>query len=122
LAKSTLKNQSKSKQMKQQIFKQYALYVCKSLGVDVKSLFTKLKRRNLVDARYLLYYFCFNRPMRIRDIQEYMSDEGYFISHSAIIKGIAIINDRIENDKDYSDLVKKINNEAKEARNTRPSI
>ena len=108
--------------MKQQIFKAYALDVCKALGVDVKLLFTKLKRRDLVDARYLLYYFCFNRPMRIRDIQEYMSDEGYTISHSGIIKGIAIITNRVENDKDYSDLVKKINNEYKETTSTRPSI
>tara|TARA_B110000977_G_C10765040_1_gene372282 strand:+ start:93 stop:419 length:327 start_codon:yes stop_codon:yes gene_type:complete len=108
--------------MKQKIFKAYALDVCKIFGINAKTLFTKMKRRDVVDARYLLYYLCFHRPMRIRDIQEYMADEGYSISHSAIIKGVSITTDRIENDQDYKDLAKKINNEPEEVTSTRPSV
>ena len=108
--------------MKQEIFKAYVLNVCNSFGINAKTLFTKLKRRDVVDARYLLYYVCFNRPMRIRDIQEYMNEEGYAISHSAIIKGIAIMTDRIKSDKDYKDLIKKINNEPKKITTNRTGI
>ena len=100
--------------MKQQIFMAYALDVCDIFGLKTKILFTKMKRRDVVDARFLLYYICFKRPMRIRDIQEYMADYGYAISHSAIIKGIAIMTDRIKNDKDYSDLIKRLNDAPKE--------
>ena len=112
----------KSNSMKQKIFKSYAASVCDTLNIKQRDLFSKKKVRPMVDGRFILYYLCFHRPMRIRDIQEYMADEGYSISHSAIIKGVSITTDRIENDQDYKDLAKKINNEPEEVTSTRPSV
>tara|TARA_R110000803_G_scaffold56959_3_gene114672 strand:+ start:11361 stop:11663 length:303 start_codon:yes stop_codon:yes gene_type:complete len=94
--------------MKQKFFNKYADEVCIRFGIDRTTLFTKLKRRDVVDARYLLYYLCYARRMRIRDIQEYMSENGYDISHTAIIHGNRITKKRVSKDKDYTNLVKDI--------------
>ena len=56
----------------------------------------------------MLYYLCATRPMRIRDIQEYMKQDGYDTGHSSIIQGIKCMYERIEGDKDYLSIVKKI--------------
>ena len=90
--------------MKQKLFKEYSKHVCKIVNIESKTLFTKTKRRDVVDARFLLYYICFDRPMRIRDIQEYMKFEGYEINHSGIIKGISIMKNKIATDQDYKDV------------------
>ena len=50
--------------MKQKLFKEYTKSVCKSVNIDAKTLFTKTKRRDVVDARFLLYYICFERPIK----------------------------------------------------------
>jgi|TARA_B110000908_G_scaffold158863_1_gene200467 hypothetical protein len=94
--------------MKQKLFKEYTKSVCKSVNIDAKTLFTKTKRRDVVDARFLLYYICFERPMRIRDIQEYMKHEGYDTNHSGIIKGIDIMKNRINSDQDYKNVYNEI--------------
>ena len=46
--------------------------------------------------------------MRIRDIQEYMKDEGYDTNHSGIIKGIDIMKNRINSDQDYKNVYNEI--------------
>jgi chromosomal replication initiation ATPase DnaA len=112
----------KSNSMKQKIFKSYAASVCDTLNIKQRDLFSKKKVRPMVDGRFILYYLCFHRPMRIRDIQEYMADEGYSISHSAIIKGVSIITERMESDQDYLDLINKITNEHSEISSTTTSV
>ena len=46
--------------------------------------------------------------MRLRDIQEYMKEDGYDIGHSSIIQGVKSMSDRIESDKDYVAIVRRI--------------
>lgn len=94
--------------MKQEIFKMYADRIQKLFGITEEQLYSKSKKRDLVDARFLLYYLCYIRPMQINYIQKYMTDSGYKIEHSSIIHGISIIQDRIKTDKDYSLTINKI--------------
>ena len=97
--------------MKEKIFKKYVDEVCELYGIDQETLFTKTKRRDCVDARYLLYYLCSKRPMRLVYIQEYMGQNGYHIPHSSIHHGIAQVKKKIENnDKDYIDTVRTMQN------------
>jgi chromosomal replication initiator protein len=98
----------KTKQMKVNIFNQYVEQVCELFNVDKEGLFTKSKRRDVVDARQMLYYLCHNRPMRIVYIQEYMGDNGYPINHSSIIHGINMVKDRLAHDEDYVRVLKEI--------------
>jgi chromosomal replication initiation ATPase DnaA len=94
--------------MKREIFNQYKLEVVKLFRLKDGEIITKTKRRDIVDARNMLYYLCASRPMRVRDIQEYMNDDGYKIGHSSIIQGVKCMTERIEGDKDYSKVIKKI--------------
>lgn len=94
--------------MKVSIFNQYAEEVCRVFNVSKKGLFTKSKKRDVVDARHMLYYLCYNRPMRLVRIQEYMADNGYLISHNSIIHGINVVKDRLAHDRDYVRTLEKI--------------
>jgi len=105
--------------MKAKIFNNYVEKVCELFSIDEDTLFTlfsidedtlftKSKRRDIVDARHLLYYACYIRPMRLVYIQEYMAEKGYLINHSSIIHGIDMVTKKIKKDKDYVNVVKEI--------------
>jgi chromosomal replication initiation ATPase DnaA len=94
--------------MKVDIFNQYVERVCDLFGITKESLFSKSKQRQLVDARYLLYYLCFKRPMTISYIQKYILDSGYTTQHTTIIYGISTVEKRIKEDADYLQVVKDI--------------
>jgi chromosomal replication initiation ATPase DnaA len=96
--------------MKQDIFNRYAEILADRFGIEKQEIFTKVKKRECVDARQLLYYLCSKRPMRIKYIQEYMAKNGYTISHSTVIHGIKQIKERLEVDKDYVSIIKSIEN------------
>tara|TARA_R100000935_G_C2839573_1_gene170196 strand:+ start:1587 stop:1889 length:303 start_codon:yes stop_codon:yes gene_type:complete len=94
--------------MKLDVFNNYVAEVCNRFAIDEETLFVKSKRRDIVDARHLLYYLCYTRPMRIVYIQEYMADRGYTINHSSVIHGISIVDGKLDTDNDYVETVKDI--------------
>ena len=94
--------------MKSDIFSQYVERVTELFGIQKEKIFSKSKERELVDARYLLYYLCHKRPMNISYIQKYMSENGYEIKHSTIIYGISTVEKRVKEDIDYMQIVKDI--------------
>jgi len=94
--------------MKREIFNKYVDYIADISACDKQELFVKSKKRWRVDARHLLYYLCYTRPMRVSDIQDYMQSWGYDISHSSIIHGIKQVCQKVEDDKDYESIVKDI--------------
>lgn len=97
--------------MKTKIFNQYVDRVCFLFNVDREVLFSKTKRRDVVDARHLLYYLCSQRPMRLVYIQEYMANNGYDINHSSIHHGISVVKEKMESDRDYVQEVSQLVNE-----------
>ena len=74
--------------------------------INPDDLFVKSKRRDIVDARQLLYFLCSERPMRIRYIQQYMEENGYKVGHSTIIHGIKQVRGRVGYDSDYQKIIK----------------
>ncbi len=94
--------------MKKEIFNKYAQHTAQLYDCQTEELFVKSKKRWRVDARHLLYYLCYVRPMRVADIQDYMESWGYHISHSSIIHGIKQVGQKIEHDKDYVGIINKI--------------
>jgi len=82
--------------------------VCYLFNLDSESLFTKTKRRDIVDARHLLYFLCSQRPMRLVYIQEYMAENGYNINHSSIHHGIAQVKKKVEDDADWNETIESI--------------
>lgn len=94
--------------MKYEVFDAYVKKVLERFVIERADFFSKSKRQDLVDARYLLYFLCYNRPMRIRYIQEYMLLNGYDVSHTTILHGIKEMKKRIKHDDDYVHVVKEI--------------
>lgn len=93
--------------MKAEIFNTYATWIAKIFDIEESSMFEKSKKRELVDARQLLYYLCSERPIRVVYIQSYMSERGYNVGHSAIVHGIKVAKKRLSKDKDYKLIIKK---------------
>ena len=94
--------------MKKNIFEQYVKAIINLFSITEEELFTKSKRKDLTDARFLLYYLCYNRPMKIRYIQDYMAWKGYVIGHSSIIHGINEVKKNIELDTDYKNICQEL--------------
>lgn len=94
--------------MKQDVFNQYVDKVTKIFEISKDDFFAKSKKREIVDARQLVYYLCSKRPMRIKYIQQYMEENGYKTGHSPIIHGIGIVSEKIANDRDYVTIIKEI--------------
>jgi chromosomal replication initiation ATPase DnaA len=94
--------------MKQDIFNQYSDRIVDIFGISKEELFSKSKKREIVDARHLLYYLCHKRPMTITYIQRYMSENGYDIQHSSVIHGINSVSVRVKDDADYMQTVKDL--------------
>lgn len=94
--------------MKQEVFNQYVDRVVDLFGITKEDLFSKTKKRNVVDARQLIYYLCAKRPMQVTYIEKYMNDAGYEIKHSSIIHGISAVEKRIAEDKDYVSVVREV--------------
>lgn len=92
--------------MKNDIFNQYVDRIVELFEISREELFSKSKRRDIVDARYLLYYLCHKRPMTLSYIQKFMKANGYEIQHSSVIHGINTTMERVKNDTDYSQVVK----------------
>jgi chromosomal replication initiator protein len=94
--------------MKQEVFNQYVDRVVDLFGITKEAFFSKTKKREVVDARQLIYYLCAKRPMQIIYIERYMNEGGYDIKHSSIIHGISAVEKRIAEDKDYVSVVKEV--------------
>jgi chromosomal replication initiation ATPase DnaA len=94
--------------MKLNVFNDYVKQCADLFGISEDLLFTKSKRRDIVDSRHLLYYMCAERPMRIVYIQEYMLSKGYVINHSSIIYGVNQVKKKMTEDADYRKAIKSI--------------
>ncbi len=94
--------------MKGKIFNYYASQIAETFNIKESELFEKSKRREVVDARHMLYYACSKRPMRVVYIQNYMKEKGYDIGHSSILHGIEMAAKRNHEDRDYSRFVNSI--------------
>jgi chromosomal replication initiation ATPase DnaA len=94
--------------MKSEIFNQYVEKVTELFDMRDEQLFNKTKKGEIVQARQLLYYLCYVRPMRVKDIEKYMAERGYTIGHSVVIHGIDRVRRKMEEDEDYVRVIKNI--------------
>lgn len=95
--------------MKKEIFDNYVKLICEMFGIKKEELFTKNKRRDLVDARHMLYYMCFNRKLQVTHIKHYMLENGYYVQHPTVLHGIKEIQKKMVDDYDYVRVINKLN-------------
>lgn len=99
----------KSNQMKEEIFEQYVDRVVDLFKITREDFFKKSKKRNLVDARHLVYYLCSERNIKQISTTEFMRLNGYEIPHQTVLHGIKIVREKIKEDPDYQSIIKEIN-------------
>jgi chromosomal replication initiation ATPase DnaA len=68
--------------MKKVIFDGYAIAVCKFFNIDQASLFSKSRQTMIVEARQILFYLCYKRPIGLSAIQQYTEMSGLKIAPS----------------------------------------
>jgi chromosomal replication initiation ATPase DnaA len=95
--------------MKEEIFNLYVDRVASAFKLQRSDLFIKTKKREYVDARHLLYYLCYKRPIRMSYIIKYMADNGYNAQHSSVVNGVNAVEKRMKYDRDYVNIVRIIN-------------
>ena len=94
--------------MKQNIFDIYANLVAKQFHLTLDQMFSKSQRRDIVDARQMLYFICMERPIRLSYLQRFMQENGCDVTHSTIIHGYKRAKKLIEDDSDYKEVVRQI--------------
>lgn len=94
--------------MKVDVFNQYVDKVTGLFNIETKDLFSKTKKREIVDARQLLYYLCYKRPMRLTYIQKYMAENGFILHHTSLLKGIRNVEERLRDDEDYVSIIREL--------------
>jgi len=94
--------------MKKEIFDKYVDEVTRLFGISKEQFFTKNKKRDISEARQVVYYLCYRRPMQITYIEQHMRSNGYDVRHPTIIHGIKVMTDRVDADKDYYKLIERI--------------
>ena len=91
--------------MKKDIFDEYAKSIAKKFHISIDEMFSKNRRRDIIDARQMLYYLCMERPMRISYIQRFMEDNGHSVTHSNILHQYKKAKELIDGDSDYKNLI-----------------
>jgi len=75
--------------MKKEIFDKYAHAIAEQFHLTLDEMFDKSRRRDLVDARQLLFYLCLERPIRVSYVQKFMEElTKYKMMISALIPNI----------------------------------
>lgn len=96
--------------MKKEIFLQYVNAVIDIWDVDRDEFFSGSKKKDVVEARQMMYYLCSKRNMRLTNIQKFMAEEGYDPNHGSIHRGIKSITKKINSDPDYKVVTERIEN------------
>ena len=97
--------------MKKKIFLDYLDAVCSVYGITKEDVLSNNKKKELSEARQCLYYLCRMRPMRIADIQKYISDVSEYVpSHVPILRGVNRVKQLLEEDRDVAVILERIKN------------
>tara|TARA_R100000541_G_scaffold46905_1_gene53991 strand:+ start:63 stop:365 length:303 start_codon:yes stop_codon:yes gene_type:complete len=94
--------------MKREIFDKYATAIADRFHVTLDEMFTKTKKREVVEARQMLYFLSRERPIRFSYIQKFMEDNGHPVTHSTIIYGYNKAKKFVDSDPDYKEVVDSI--------------
>ena len=93
--------------IKRKTFDMYFKEVSDAFGIDILS---NTRERDYTDARCVLYYLCRENNMRLKQIQEYLSDLGFSVSHTNIVYGHSHVSSLINKDEEMKQLVDSIRN------------
>ena len=94
--------------MKKEIFDKYASLVADQFFIKLEDMFSKSRVHPRPEARQMLYYLAFERPIKIGSIRRFMEESGLPVQHNTIMKGYKNAKKLVDSDEDYKDFIKKI--------------
>jgi len=94
--------------MKEDVFNQYVERVSNLFNITNEEFFSKSRKRNLVDARHLVYFLCSKRSIQIIYISKFMKNNNHEVFRTSISHGIKSVSKKVEDDRDYKDIVNDI--------------
>jgi len=94
--------------MKKQIFNDYAEAVAQQFHLTLDEMFTTSKRRDIVDARQVLYYLCIERQIKVSYIKRFLEPYNFKVEYSTISHGFKRAKALIEEDSDVKDMILRI--------------
>ncbi len=97
--------------MKKEIFDRYTNAIAKQFHLTLDEMFENSKKRDIVDARQMLYYACMERPIRLSYIKKFLAEYGYDVQHSTIIHGYKQAKNLIDEDPDFKKMIEEIQSE-----------
>lgn len=95
--------------MKKILFDQFVERIAQVFGLkDPSAIFMRTKRQDVVDARQMLFFLCYDRGISLADILRLMADRGLPLKHPAVLGGIRKIKEKVESDPDYKFFIDKV--------------
>ena len=96
------------KQVKKIKFDRCVDIVKTQLDVNESTIFSNTRSMDGVDARSILYRLCSKSSIRNNVISKYMHENGVKVTDSNISASIKRINKLVSDDKDWADIVKRL--------------
>lgn len=94
--------------MKEEVFNQYVERVCILFNISNEEFFSKSRKRNFVDARHLVFFLCSRRNILVVSVADFMKKNGHEIFRTSVTHGIKSVTKKLEEDRDYKDIVNDI--------------
>lgn len=98
--------------MKKDIFNYFTDSVLRLFELTTEELCRKIKGKEVVDARQLLWYLCSTR-MEVVYIQKFTAELGYECNHTTILYGIKRVKNKMNEDADMRLIVSRIIQDSK---------
>jgi len=95
--------------MKKAIFDKYITEICKLYRfADESEIWSKSKRRDYANARYLLFFLAVRRGINKREVQRYAAEYGWLVARSNVIHAVRTMQQLMDTDVDYSSIIRRI--------------
>lgn len=99
--------------MKKDIFDAYADAIAEKFHLTLGEMFSKSRKREIVEARQMLYFLAKERPIRLSYIKRFMEENGLPVQYHTIMHGYTKAKEYIDSDPDYKFVVDTISNKHK---------
>ena len=94
--------------MKEDVFNQYVERVLSLFNITNDEFFSKSRKRNFVVARHLVFFLCSRRNIQVTYIENFMKNNNHDIFRTSISHVIKSVSKKVEEDRDYKDIVNDI--------------
>lgn len=94
--------------MNEHILQSYIDNITMHFGVNQEFIFSEGQKLEKTEPRQLFFYLCHKRGIPIVTVQKFMSKAGFDMHHATIYQSIRKMQEKIEGDSDYNDLVTRL--------------